>query len=322
MDIIFKIKRKLGLSNPAKEICNRHYLRVRRFSFSGDKCIDEKQYEAVITRWYHTIEKGLAYVNYRAGFGKKNIDALLQSMENYVAAGHDKNVFFFQTALSTLSAYIEKNRQFGVENKELEQRVNLLGHSGNNVGGVLQFTPLSSDEIEKLNYKEFVLDRHSMRHFSSDPVEISRVKSAIELAQHTPSACNRQGWRCLIISDRGVMKNVLKNQNGNEGFGQEFDKLLLVTADLRCFNSDREVFQAYIDGGMYAESVLNALHFEHIASVPLSASLTKEQESNVRKILGLYDAEVLILFIGIGNYPDVCQTTRSERKPVTDIQVI
>ncbi|MCD7811597.1 MAG: nitroreductase family protein [Ruminococcus sp.] len=322
MSFLSKVKRKLKVGNPVRKTCNRHYRKIKKYTFRGNKCANEKQYEAVITRWYHTIEKGLAYVNYRAGFGQKNINALLESMENYIDSGYSKDAFFYQTALSTLNAYIKKNKQHGVENKELEQRVSRLGGSGNEVGGVLQFTPLSSDEIKELNYKDFILDRHSMRHFSNDPVEIGRVKSAIKLAQHTPSACNRQGWRCLIISDRQVMKNVLKNQNGNEGFGQEFDKLLLVTADLRCFNRDREVFQAYIDGGMYAESVLNALHFEHIASVPLSASLTREQENNVRRILGLHDAEMLILFIGIGNYPDVCLTTHSERKPVTDIQVI
>ena len=39
-----------------------------------------------------------------------------------------------------------------------------------------------------------------------------------------------------------------------------------------------------------------------------------KQDENVRKLLKLDPAEVLIMFIGIGNYPDECQTTRSERK--------
>lgn len=130
-----------------------------------------------------------------------------------------------------------------------------------------------------------------------------------------PSACNRQGWKTYIIQDKDMLEKVLKNQNGNWGFGQEFDKLLLVVGDLRCFNRDREVFQVYIDGGMYAMRVLDSLYYEKIASVPLSASLTKEQEENVRRLLKIDPAEVLIMFIGIGNYPDECQTTKSERKP-------
>lgn len=43
---------------------------------------------------------------------------------------------------------------------------------------------------------------------------------------------------------------------------------------------------------------------------------SEEQENNVRKILNMDDAEILILFIGIGNYPEICQTTKSERKAI------
>lgn len=317
-----KVKRKLHLSDPVKSQSNRHLQRFQQYAFHGNKCNDEKQYEAVITRWYHTIEKGLAYLNYRASFGKKNIESLLTSMENYVADGYSTDAFFFRTALSTLDEYVRKNKSYGAEDSSLEERIKALGGTKNSWGGVLQFSPLQADAVRELGYKDFILNRHSIRHFSDVPVSLESVKGAIELAQHTPSACNRQGWRCIVINSKDMIAKVLQNQNGNEGFGQEFDKLLLVTADLRYFNMDRELFQAYIDGGMYAQSILNSLHYEHIATVPLSASLREEQEYNVRSLLGIHDAEVLIMFIGIGNYPDECQTTRSERKPVVNIQVI
>ena len=99
-----------------------------------------------------------------------------------------------------------------------------------------------------------------------------------------------------------------------------YSKLLIITADLCCFNFDREIHQAFIDGGMYAQSVLNALHFEGLGSVPLSASLSKEQEDNVREILNLKESEMLIMFIGTGKYPDECKTTMSARtKAVIEI---
>ena len=289
--------------------------RFRRYAFRGNKCASAEQYEAVITRWYHTIEKGLAYVNFRAGFGARNIDALLTSMENYAADGYDKNAFSFRTALSTLQAYIRKNKAYGVENPELEKRIAALGGAANEVGGVIRFVPPTLPAVQSLGYKDFVESRHSMRHFAGTPVDMGALRQAIELAQHTPSACNRQGWRVIVVHERSVLEKVRGNQNGNEGFGQEFDSLLLVTADVRAFNLDRELFQPYVDGGMYAQSILNALHYYGIASVPLSASLRKDQEANVRQILGLNEAEVLIMFIGIGNYPaaEECQTTRSER---------
>lgn len=283
-------------------------------SFVDGSCTDEKQFEASITRLYHTVEKGLSYLNYRPGFGKENVEALVRSLEQY-SKQYSVDKFFYQTALSVLNEYVRKNAEYGVENKELSKRISALPGKKNEAGGAIKFVPLSSEELSKANYKELVETRHSIRHFSDKPVELERVENAVKLAQYTPSACNRQGWKTYIVNDKAVLREVLKNQNGNRGFGQEFDKLLVVVGDLRCFNRDREVFQVYIDGGMYAMRVLDSLYYERIASVPLSASLTKEQEENVRKLLKLDPAEVLIMFIGIGNYPDECQTTRSERKP-------
>ena len=284
------------------------------FSLVDGSCTDEKQFEASITRLYHTVEKGLSYLNYRPGFGKENVEALVRSLEQY-SKQYSVDKFFYQTALSVLNEYVRKNAEYGVENKELSKRISALPGKKNEAGGAIKFVPLSSEELSKANYKELVETRHSIRHFSDKPVELERVENAVKLAQYTPSACNRQGWKTYIVNDKAVLREVLKNQNGNRGFGQEFDKLLVVVGDLRCFNRDREVFQVYIDGGMYAMRVLDSLYYERIASVPLSASLTKEQEENVRKLLKLDPAEVLIMFIGIGNYPDECQTTRFERKP-------
>lgn len=308
-----KLKKTLG-KTPEKILYDNYYSKYQKFSFQDGACESEKQFEASITRLYHTIEKGLSYLNYRAGFGKENVAALILSLEQY-SKRYDVNKFFYQTALSVLNEYIRKNAEYGVEDKELNKRVSALPGKVNEAGGVIRFVPLSEEELENVSYKKFVETRHSIRHFSKQPIEMERVENAIKLAQYTPSACNRQGWKTYIIQDKDVLEKVLKNQNGNRGFGQEFDKLLLVVGDLRCFNRDREVFQVYIDGGMYAMRVLDSLYYEKIASVPLSASLTKEQEENVRTLLKIDPAEVLIMFIGIGNYPDECQTTKSERKP-------
>lgn len=82
-----------------------------------------------------------------------------------------------------------------------------------------------------------------------------------------------------------MLEKVLKNQNGNRGFGQEFDKLLLVVGDLRCFNRDREVFQVYIDGGMYAMRVLDSLYYEKIASVRQKRKKILKKRINIREMV-------------------------------------
>ena len=302
-----------GGNTLTKEIYRTDINRYEKYSFVQGDCQLKEQYEASITRLYHTIEKGLAYTNYRAGFGSDNVKALMAELQHYVSQGYDIEASFYKTALCVLHRYIEKNKFYKHIDVKLNEAVAKLPGLPNDEGGILEFHPVDANQMHGMDYQDFAKNRHSIRHFSETPVDIEKVKHAVGLAQLTPSACNRQGWRVRIIADKTVLENVLKNQNGNRGFGQEIDKLLLVTSDLRYFNNDREIFQAYIDGGMYAMSLINSLHYECIGTIPLSGSLTQEQDVNVRKILGLDDAEVVILFIGVGNYPDKCQTTKSIR---------
>ncbi len=290
-----------------------------KYAFVDGHCKTKEQYDASITRLYHTIEKGLSYEDYRAGFGKPNVKFLLKSLEEY----SDKfgcDDFTYRTALSCLKEYKRKNIEYGYKDDVINKRIENLKGDSNELGGTITIENNTS-AIRSMNYEEFVKSRHSVRHFSTEPVKKEAIEKAIGLAQHTPSACNRQGWRTIVVEDKNVLENILKNQNGNRGFGQEIDKMLLVVADLRAQQKSRELHQVFIDGGMYAQSVLMALHYEGIATIPLSASLNTKQERNIRKFLNLHKAEQLIIFIGVGNYLDKTVTTRSERKTSAEVYI-
>lgn len=303
--------RALKQKKQADDYCSRY----QKYAFDENGTLTEpEQFESCITRLYHTIEKGLAFPEYRAGFGANNIQKLLHHMERY-AEKFDTTAFFYRTALAALQAYIRKNREYGHEDPELESRVARLPGEPNGLGGVITVQPLPIETVQSLGYADFVKSRHSVRHFSETPVDTEKTKAAVALAQHTPSACNRQGWKARIVADPEVLSELIKNQNGNRGFGEEINQMIVVTGDLHYFNQDREQFQVFIDGGMYAQSIIQALHYEGLAMIPLSASLWNEQEQAVRQLLKIEDAEVLIMFIGVGNYVGECVTTRSERKP-------
>lgn len=316
-----EITRLLFMRNTARKKAKEYFDRFGKYSFVDCKCQTSEQFQASITRLYHTIEKGLAHENYRGGFGKDNIEKLIESLDQYSKMGYDRSAFFYETALSCLNAYIEKNKAYGYIDSNLEKRVRSLPGEANNFGGTIMVSKPINPEI--MNYEQLVTTRHSIRHFSDQPVDIKLLVEAVKLAQYTPSACNRQGWKTRIVSDREKIETILINQNGNKGFGKEIDKILVVTADLRAQQRNRELFQAYIDGGMYAESVLNALYYKGLGSVPLSAALLPNQDKTIREALSIDDAEVFIIFIGVGNYPDgTVLTTHSERNHSISIQVL
>lgn len=310
-----KLLNKIIKINSLRKRFHSYFKNFKKYSFVDGENVSFEQYEASIIRQYHIIEKGLSYENYRAGFGRNNIEKLLFTLEQYTSKFDDVSSFSYRTAISCLDAYIKKNREFGLNDIEIEERFHRLQGEANNLGGVIAVS--KPKDNSRLSFEELLKARHSIRHFSDVPVDIVLLIESVKLAQYTPSACNRQGWKTRIVADKDKISTILANQNGNRGFGQEIDKLLIITADLRAQQRNRELFQAFIDGGMYATNVLNALFAKGIGSVPLSAALTPKQEDNIRRLIKISDAEVLILFIGVGNYPEgEILTTRSERKTI------
>jgi len=304
-----------------KELTVSDYKRFNKYSFGSNNNLDcFEQFEARITKAYHSIEKGLSYQNVRLGFGKSALDNLIELMSQYKELKYPIESECYQTALSNLYKYVELHESQHYDMTELKKRISHLNGVANNLGGSIELTKTEIEGKLKEDFKVFSASRHSVRDFSSSPVDIITIKQAINLAQNTPSACNRQGWKIRIVTQSEIKSILEKNQNGNRGFGNNIDKYILVTTDSRYFAKPRERNQPYIDGGMYAMNLLYSLHYYGIATIPLSASLTPTQESNIRKVLDISDAENLILFIGIGNYINSFKVPKSERRK-PDIRV-
>lgn len=292
-----------------------NYTRFIKFSFGKTNNIDSyEQLEARITKVYHSIEKGFSYDEIRLGFGVDVLNELLELLELYRSKGYSTTSHCYRTALSNLNEYIKLHEERKYDVSELKKQVSSLGHEEENLGGALTIKKEETLAKTKLSFKDFSLSRHSIRNFSDVPVDIEVIKEALYIAQNTPSACNRQGWKVRIVSNPDIKSTLQKNQNGNRGFGEVVDKYILVTTDVQYFARPREFNQPYIDGGMYSMNLLYALHYVGLATVSLSASLTPKQEKNIRNALNISDSENLILFIGVGNYKDEFKIPKSDRR--------
>ena len=53
-----------------------------------------------------------------------------------------------------------------------------------------------------MNLLRLASSRRSVRRFHPDPIPLSDIEYALDVARHAPSGANRQPWRFLIISDR------------------------------------------------------------------------------------------------------------------------
>ena len=100
---------------------------------------------------------------------------------------------------------------------------------------------------------------------------ISRIARWIA-ARSKPRSVWRVGRRRSAIGSRGVhaydderQQQVIAVQ-GNAGFGDRVPLVLVITSDLQTFFAPEERNQAWIDGGMFAMSLVHALHSLGLAS--------------------------------------------------------
>ncbi|MBD2298357.1 nitroreductase family protein [Nostoc sp. FACHB-190] len=285
----------------------------------------QTQLGALITMDYHRIEKGLALKEPKVGFGTDIIERLLSNLWEYQKKyGVDEIV---QISINTLVAYYEFNLNNSLKNDRLyHELLNLKEIIPADIkvhqGGVLKITGKQIIESSQINFRDFVNSRYSIRHFAPIDVEISLIEKAIEMAQKTPSVCNRQSSKVHIFTSNEDKSKVLKFQNGNRGFGEQISKVLIVTSDLQNFVSAGERNQSWIDGGMFSMSLVYALHSLGLGTCCLNWSVQHQTDTNLKQVAGIKDSEVVIMMIAVGHLPNELNVAQSPRKNICEVMIV
>lgn len=281
--------------------------------------------EARIMASSHVIEKGLSFKEVRINFGRDVVDSLFYMLgvyqskySRYWADSHACSV-----GRAVLAQYIAFHQERDQDVSDLVSRLESL-----NSKVLLEFggtKELSKNDIllaGKGDFREFIRSRHSTRTFTDEAVPLESIQKAIEIAQYSPSACNRQSSRVRIVCEPHVIETVLHYQNGSAGFGHMADKLLVVTSNINAFEGVQERNQAFIDGGIYAMNLLYGLHYEGIGACCLGWLSHPKLERLLRKIVKIDVGERIIVIIAMGQMPDHFRVAESSRKPWKDICTI
>jgi len=165
---------------------------------------------------------------------------------------------------------------------------------------------------------EFFLQRHSVRQFSKEDVDLSLIDEAIRIALKAPAVCNRQYSRAVVIADSGLVQEILRMQGGARGFAEDVNKVIVVTTPLSHFWGAAERNQAWIDGGLFAMSLLLGLHAQGLGACCLNWSKLNAQTQHMRDFLHLEEDEVIIMMIAVGHLLDQFDVAFSHRVNITD----
>jgi nitroreductase len=175
------------------------------------------------------------------------------------------------------------------------------------------------------NNEQFFNSRYSIRDFKKSKVNINLIDKAVKLASKTPSVCNRQSWHVYHSSNKKVISKVLSFQSGNRGFAKLIPNLVIITTDLKSFLTGKEIYQQWIDGGLFSMSFIYAMHSIGVATCPLNWSQDPITDKNIRKSINIKTNQTIIMMIAIGHYKDnttVCISSRlKNRKSWSEIKL-
>nr|WP_321356181.1 nitroreductase family protein [uncultured Draconibacterium sp.] len=281
------------------------------FSYKKNKY----KFEADITIRIHAIEKGLALPNPRVGFGEKKVAELLQTIEDYNNRFGDLD--FISHLTPVLDSYFKFNKDNGHCNKQLSDVYKEVKHysiSQNSQGGTISLSKKEILQRSKIDFGKFINSRYSIRDFSDTPVDKELILNAIQIAKKTPSACNRQAWKVYVFSDK-IKKQELLDWQGNRGFTENIDTAIVVACSLNAFFIN-EMHQAYIDGGLYAMTLIYALHSQGLGTIPLTMGMMSSKMNKFYEKFNIPKEIVPILIIGVGNLKDNFKVAISERKDI------
>ncbi len=278
---------------------------------------------SLITIEYHRLEKGLSLAEPRVGFGAANVQSLLAHLQQYRQQfGIDRN---WVTALSVINVYWEFNAQHGKPDPQLKEQIDRLQGLACDcdeewrTGGTREVSRQQIHDAAKIDLTAFFSARHSVRQFSDERVEVSLIEKAVRMAQTTPSVCNRQTGRVHLFTSPEDNRTVLSFQNGNRGFGHLAAAVLVVTADLGGLVSVGERNQGWIDGGMFAMSLVYALHSLGLGTCCLNMSVEFPTDQALRKAVRIPDSESVIMMIAVGHLPAMFRVAQSTRRPLSEV---
>jgi nitroreductase len=279
-------------------------------------------YDAYVTLEYHRLEKGMSLTSPRKAFGKTCVEALLRTLEGGTprfgvtpAAIH---------ACIALRSYFALNSDTAVDD--------YLADAINRFNNLMTRFAIAAPEDEATvavrspseaaltpnTFGAFLRSRHSTRRFAPCAAELGDIMKAISDARFTPSVCNRQAWRVHVYPP-GVAQHILHFQNGNRGFRDEIQHVLIITSPLNHFFSPGERFQGYVDCGMFAMSLVLALHSRGLVTCCLNLSQVPAEERALQRAANIPKHEACVMMIAIGIPLSNYRVAKSSRKDLEEI---
>jgi len=306
----------------AKKYCNYD---IRRRVY--DKVYNNSDTEKVqrdLTLAYHIVEKGLTMPVPRPGFGKKVVISLCDTILKYDKMNLPLNDLEFKQSVSVITEYYEFHKEIGFKlDADAKEKVEIIVDKYKGIEGLKQKELTKDAYFQDINkpFDSFCNSRYSVRNYTEEVIPLPILFDCIDLAQKSPSFCNRQPTRVHIVKSNKLKNSILELQNGNRGFGHLAETLIVLTSVISTTKDIHERNENHLNGGMFIMTLLNALHFNKIGACSLNWSVSNDKDEKLRKLIDIPENEVILMIISCGYVPDKLSLASSPRKKAKEITI-
>lgn len=257
----------------------------------------------------------------KEGFGARKIRPMIAAIRKLECDGQAG--YATQGARGSLQAYVTFNDRLGMKipsEYESEVRAFVAETEGQDLpGGAIEWARSDIERATDFDCDAFVQTRCSLRQLTGAPVDAAILENAVRQALKSPRSCNREMRRVHVVYDAELRDEVLTYHAGNRGFGHRLGALLIITADIREFDMVGERNQGWIDGGIFANALVMALHANRLGSCMLNWSVDCLQDKRLRQAFKIPDHEAIVTFLGVGHMPEQFEVCASPSPDVRDV---
>ena len=149
---------------------------------------------------------------------------------------------------------------------------------------------------------EVIKTRRSIRKWTDKNIDKDQIMKIIDVARWSPSSCNRQTIKILVIKNKDIIDLIGRSLMGGVGFASTAPVLNIVLVDVRPYDFKIERHIPYIDAGIFIQTFLLMAHYMGLGACPIHWTVGEKKEKEIREKLHIPDYYIPIAVIALG-YP-------------------
>lgn len=250
-------------------------------------------HESLILMYLQKIEKAMSMPHRREVFAQDVIRKLIQ-----VYLNNKVNLLpeITQGIFETIYKYKQCLNLEIIENRDIINFINdFLKQQNFHINEFINKNKDKSYYFDLL--KDLMKNRYSVRNYTDKSVSYDLIEKSLEIANSLPTPCNRQACSLIIIENKNIREEILKNQQGNQGFSAPI--LAAIAVDKTAFTQEHESFSPYFHAGSFTSGFIIGLESVGLCSCILNWHVSNEVNIKIKTLLKIKEKEIAaFIFIG------------------------